>query len=97
MMITQPTRHNSTIYPPTQSTLARLQARRRRRLGVLLIVAGSIWLVLSLAGHLGDAPRPIDYVSRSVAALTHIIADDLLAAPLAVCGMLAAATFLRRR
>jgi hypothetical protein len=36
-------------------------ARLRRLLGILLILVGSIWLGLSVAGHAFDVPLPIGW------------------------------------
>jgi hypothetical protein len=41
-------------------------ARRRRWLGLGLIVAGSVWLCLRLAGWVSDVPAPLDWMTATI-------------------------------
>ena len=56
--------------------LERCYARRRRILGILLIVIGSVWLGLRVTGSIGDLPSPVDWVAGTVVMVARCITDD---------------------
>lgn len=86
------TRHVHSHYPVPAADwqpLGRRQAHRRRLLGLLLIVVGSVWLWLRLIGWVGDLRLPIDWVEGTFGMLDRLNTGELaLFVPQAACGML---------
>lgn len=79
------------IHPAERHSRHRRQVYRRRRLGMLLIVAGSAWLWLRMIGWVGD--MPLCWAEGTGAMLAHFCAGDFARpAPRAACGMLLADT-----
>ena len=78
------------IHSPDHHAAGLLQARRRRRLGTVLIVVGAIWHGLRLAGLGGDLLVLAWWVEGIVAVLERASGGGAIVAALpAVCGMLA--------
>jgi hypothetical protein len=77
--------HNSYTHLDNHEALAVLQTRRRRLLGLILIIIGCIWFSLRLTGLVCNMPSLSDlmFVPGFVQAHAHL-GDQALAA----CGML---------
>src|SRR4028118_1495559 len=86
------------LYATVEYTLAQRQARRRQRLGIMLIVVGSLWLCLRLTGWVGDLPLPIYYwMEEAMSMLKRFSVNSLaLSVPEAAYGMLAIHTIHAR-
>lgn len=83
-MNTQHTHQNYSIQPAARHTLSQRQARRRQRLGIVLIVVGSLWLGLRMLGWISDVPSPIGWLADSVGLLERFTSGNLALA----CGIL---------
>lgn len=88
-MSTRDTDLDYPIYAAAAPARGRSQIYRRRRLGMLLIVAGSAWLWLRMIGWVGDGPMLIGWGAGSGALIERFVAGGLApAVSAAACGML---------
>ncbi len=89
-MNTPYTHQDYPVHPASDHALVRRQARRRRLLGLVLIVVGSAWLWLRLTGQVGDLPLPIRWMEEPLGLFERFDTVNLaLSLPQAACGMLA--------
>ncbi len=73
------------MLPAGHHALGRQQAHRRRWLGIVLIITGSVWLCLRLTGQVGDMPLLIGWTEGTIAMVERFTSGALAQA---ACGML---------
>ncbi len=97
-MNTWHTHHDHLVHPAQQPTLAMQQARRRRLLGLVLIVVGSIWFGLRLTGWAGDMYLPTVWMEGTGLIVQHLNhGEQAQFVVLAAYGMLTTNTIRRVR
>jgi hypothetical protein len=80
------------IHQTERKTLAQLQLRRRRTLGLLLIIFGSIWFGLRLFGFVGNLCLPGSWLEATGLVRHLLVSEQSQPELLAACGMLASYT-----
>lgn len=97
-MSTPPIQENLMIQLSGDDALAGFRTRRRKLLGVVLIIIGSVWLGLSLSGAWDESAMPIDWIVAMTPTVARIPAELLLLSiALVACGMLATSSIRRTR
>ncbi len=75
-MNTRYTHQDDPVHSVGHRALGRRQARWRQLLGILLIVAGTVWLYLRVTGQIGNVPMPIDWMEEIVDMMGRITIGD---------------------